>query len=567
MNASTFTARVVAGTGADLTSAVVAAIAALSGPLHGGANAAAMELFEQWGTAERTPDAVRELLERKAKLFGFGHPLYRAYDPRALILKRLSEELSHDADGPNWFAITDAAERTVFEEKASVPERRSLLGVGLPLPRHPDRPVHAGLRREPHGRLGRARARAARRQQDHPAVGDLRRRAAPRVPAELMTLADAAAEADAARGGGQRARALAAARAVGRGARGRGARVRLPRARGRLPRDRAVPLPHEDRAAAARARGRQPGRARLVAARAREALARSPRRDQRRPPAAARAAHARRQRGGAAAGGRLAEERLAAARHDPAARSLGDDDEQPRELREAAAKVAQLLRRKGKNELDCSCSRRAGRTTGRWAACASAQARSLRARPASSATPRPTPGPSAVRRADPSSPCSSVSIVAHAGAPGSTTRRRRRRLRGCRARSSRGRRGRASPERERRSAPPSSRWVANEWRSRCGWTRCGSSPAFSASLRRIRKAPARVSGAAARVQEQLGAVAAVEVRAAAGRGSGAAPRRRGGRSGRRAPCRPCRSRGRAGRRGRRRPCRAPTASETRRPAP
>jgi citrate synthase len=121
MNASTFTARVVAGTGADLTSAVVAAIAALSGPLHGGANAAAMELFEQWGTPERTPDAVRELLERKAKLFGFGHPLYRAYDPRALILKALSEELSHDAEGPNWFAITDAAERTVFEEKHLYP--------------------------------------------------------------------------------------------------------------------------------------------------------------------------------------------------------------------------------------------------------------------------------------------------------------------------------------------------------------------------------------------------------------------------------------------------------------
>jgi citrate synthase len=121
MNASTFTARVVAGTGADLTSAVVAAIAALSGPLHGGANAAAMELFEQWGSPERTPEAVRELLEQKAKLYGFGHPLYRAYDPRAVILKRLSEELSHGADGPNWYAITDAAERTVFEEKQLYP--------------------------------------------------------------------------------------------------------------------------------------------------------------------------------------------------------------------------------------------------------------------------------------------------------------------------------------------------------------------------------------------------------------------------------------------------------------
>jgi citrate synthase len=121
MNASTFTARVVAGTGADLTAAVTAAIAALSGPLHGGANAAAMELFEQWGSAERTPAAVRELLAQKAKLFGFGHPLYRAYDPRATILKAISEELSEEGGEPNWYAITEAAERTVFAEKGLYP--------------------------------------------------------------------------------------------------------------------------------------------------------------------------------------------------------------------------------------------------------------------------------------------------------------------------------------------------------------------------------------------------------------------------------------------------------------
>ena len=90
LNASTFTARVVAGTGADLTAAVVAAIAALSGPLHGGANEAAMAMFERIGSAERTPDDVRGRLERGEKLYGFGHPLYRAYDPRALILKRIS---------------------------------------------------------------------------------------------------------------------------------------------------------------------------------------------------------------------------------------------------------------------------------------------------------------------------------------------------------------------------------------------------------------------------------------------------------------------------------------------
>ena len=121
MNASTFTARVVAGTGADLTGAVVAAIAALSGPLHGGANEAAMGMFERWGSAERTPDEVRGMLERKEKLYGFGHPLYRAYDPRATILKRISEEFSEEAGEPNWYAITEAAERTVFEEKGLYP--------------------------------------------------------------------------------------------------------------------------------------------------------------------------------------------------------------------------------------------------------------------------------------------------------------------------------------------------------------------------------------------------------------------------------------------------------------
>jgi citrate synthase len=112
---------VVAGTGADLTAAVVGAIAALSGPLHGGANEAAMALFERIGSPERAPAEVHAMLERKEKLFGFGHPLYRAYDPRAVILKQLSEEFSRDAGEPNWYAITEATERTVFDEKGLYP--------------------------------------------------------------------------------------------------------------------------------------------------------------------------------------------------------------------------------------------------------------------------------------------------------------------------------------------------------------------------------------------------------------------------------------------------------------
>ena len=196
------------------------------------------------------------------------------YDPRAVILKGLSEELSGAGGDPNWFAITDAAERTVFEEKGLFPNVDLYSALGLPLPRHPDRPLHAGLRCEPHRRLGRARARAARRQQDHPAVGD-------RTSASRAARIRRADDARRSRGRGRRssrrtgtsAGSSELRRAVGRGARVSGARRRFPRARGRLPRDRAVPLPHEDPAAAARARGRQPRRARLGAARAREALA------------------------------------------------------------------------------------------------------------------------------------------------------------------------------------------------------------------------------------------------------------------------------------------------------
>ena len=92
MNASTFTARVVAGTLADLHSAVVAAICALKGPIHGGANEQAMALFvEEIGAPERAADCrAREVRAEARRVYGFGHPLYVTMDPRATILKRWS---------------------------------------------------------------------------------------------------------------------------------------------------------------------------------------------------------------------------------------------------------------------------------------------------------------------------------------------------------------------------------------------------------------------------------------------------------------------------------------------
>ena len=121
LNASTFAARVVAGTGSDMHSAITAAICALKGPTHGGANAAAMRTFEEFGSPEAVPEGVRRYLDEKKTLFGFGHPVYVTTDPRARILKRLSDEFSRDGGEPNWYAITEATEREVREQKGLWP--------------------------------------------------------------------------------------------------------------------------------------------------------------------------------------------------------------------------------------------------------------------------------------------------------------------------------------------------------------------------------------------------------------------------------------------------------------
>jgi len=128
MNASTFTARVVAGTNADMHSAIVGAICALKGPLHGGANQAAMGMFEAFGSPERVPGAVRARLEAKQPLYGFGHPLYRAMDPRAPILRGLSEQFT-DGSEPDFLEIAKAAEREAREQKGLWPNVDLYSGV------------------------------------------------------------------------------------------------------------------------------------------------------------------------------------------------------------------------------------------------------------------------------------------------------------------------------------------------------------------------------------------------------------------------------------------------------
>jgi citrate synthase len=92
-NASTFTARVVASTGADLGSAVIAAIGALSGPLHGGAPSRVLDMLDEIASADRVDEWVRDRLARRQLIMGFGHPVYRTPDPRNVMLREVAEEL------------------------------------------------------------------------------------------------------------------------------------------------------------------------------------------------------------------------------------------------------------------------------------------------------------------------------------------------------------------------------------------------------------------------------------------------------------------------------------------
>ena len=120
LNASTFAARVAAATLTDIYSAVVGAIGALKGPLHGGANADVMRLLLELGehaTADRVDSAIRARLARKEKIPGFGHRVYTTEDPRATHLRQMSKELGVKAGQPAWFRMSQQIEALVKAEK------------------------------------------------------------------------------------------------------------------------------------------------------------------------------------------------------------------------------------------------------------------------------------------------------------------------------------------------------------------------------------------------------------------------------------------------------------------
>ena len=113
MNASTFTARVVTATDSDIHSAVVAAIGALKGPAHGGANSAAMRMFLEIGDPCRVADWFsEEVLGKRRRIMGIGHRVYRAPDPRAAVLKQHSRALAASSGNGKWFDIAEKLEQT-----------------------------------------------------------------------------------------------------------------------------------------------------------------------------------------------------------------------------------------------------------------------------------------------------------------------------------------------------------------------------------------------------------------------------------------------------------------------
>ncbi|MEQ1825525.1 MAG: 2-methylcitrate synthase [Pirellula sp.] len=120
-NASTFTARIVASTLSDFYSSIVAGIGALRGPLHGGANEAAMELIDRFQSPDDAEASLLEMLSRKQKIMGFGHRVYKKADPRSDVIQRWSKLLCEEAGDTVLYPISERIEQVMRREKGMFP--------------------------------------------------------------------------------------------------------------------------------------------------------------------------------------------------------------------------------------------------------------------------------------------------------------------------------------------------------------------------------------------------------------------------------------------------------------
>ena len=120
-NASTFAARVIAGTGSDMHSAIAGAIGALRGPKHGGANEVAFEIQKRYDSPDEAEADIRRRVEAKEVVIGFGHPVYTVSDPRNVVIKGVAQKLSQDAGSAKMFDIAERLESVMWEVKSMFP--------------------------------------------------------------------------------------------------------------------------------------------------------------------------------------------------------------------------------------------------------------------------------------------------------------------------------------------------------------------------------------------------------------------------------------------------------------
>jgi 2-methylcitrate synthase len=120
-NASTFTARVIAGTGSDLYSSITGAIGALRGPKHGGANEAAFEIQSRYSSADQAEADIRRRVSNKEVIIGFGHPVYTIADPRNVVIKEVARGLAREPAAVNLFAIAERLEAVMKDTKNLFP--------------------------------------------------------------------------------------------------------------------------------------------------------------------------------------------------------------------------------------------------------------------------------------------------------------------------------------------------------------------------------------------------------------------------------------------------------------
>lgn len=120
-NASTFTGRVIAGTGSDMYSAITGAIGALRGPKHGGANEVAFEIQSRYPTPDEAEADIRRRVENKEVVIGFGHPVYTISDPRNKVIKDVAQKLSKEAGNTKLFSIAERLEAVMWEAKKMFP--------------------------------------------------------------------------------------------------------------------------------------------------------------------------------------------------------------------------------------------------------------------------------------------------------------------------------------------------------------------------------------------------------------------------------------------------------------